>query len=74
MIITLSADEVAMAAAVAVNRGLEAIKLNRRNNHGFVGNGWTENIGIITWTRTAKGNYLGTPITPFDSLNTLAKM
>ena len=29
-----------------------------------------ENIGIITWTRTAKGNYLGTPITPFDSLNT----
>jgi len=44
MIITLSADEVAMAAAVAVNRGLEAIKLNRKNNHGFVGNGWTENI------------------------------
>jgi hypothetical protein len=29
-----------------------------------------ENIGIITWTRTAVGQYLGTPISPFDALNT----
>ncbi len=31
-----------------------------------------ENIGIITWTRTAVGQYLGTPISPFDALNTFA--
>ena len=29
-----------------------------------------ENIGIITWTRTNTGQYLGTPISPFDALNT----
>jgi hypothetical protein len=29
-----------------------------------------ENIGIITWTRTNVGQYLGTPISPFDALNT----
>jgi hypothetical protein len=29
-----------------------------------------DNIGIITWTRTAVGQYLGTPISPFDALNT----
>jgi hypothetical protein len=29
-----------------------------------------ENIGIITWTRTAVGQYLGTPISPLDALNT----
>ena len=29
-----------------------------------------DNIGDITWTRTAVGEYLGTPTTPFDSLNT----
>jgi len=30
----------------------------------------SDNIGGITWTRTNVGEYLGTPITPFDSLNT----
>lgn len=29
-----------------------------------------DNIGDITWTRTAQGEYLGTPTTPFDALNT----
>jgi hypothetical protein len=29
-----------------------------------------ENIGIITWTRTNVGQYLGTPISPLDALNT----
>ena len=29
-----------------------------------------ENIGVITWTRTSVGQYLGTPISPFDALNT----
>ena len=29
-----------------------------------------DNIGGITWTRTAVGQYLGTPVTPFDALNT----
>jgi hypothetical protein len=29
-----------------------------------------ENIGVITWTRTNTGQYLGTPISPFDALNT----
>ena len=24
------------------------------------------NVGVITWTRTAQGEYLGTPINPFD--------
>lgn len=28
------------------------------------------NLGEIRWTRTNMGEYLGTPITPFDSLNT----
>lgn len=44
MKITLSLEEVAMGAAVAVHRGIDAIKHSRKNNHGFVGNGWTENI------------------------------
>ena len=29
-----------------------------------------DNIGDITWTRIAAGEYLGTPTTPFNSLNT----
>ena len=29
-----------------------------------------DNIGVITWTRTSTGQYLGTPISPFDALNT----
>jgi len=29
-----------------------------------------DNIGAITWTRIATGEYKGTPTTPFDSLNT----
>ena len=29
-----------------------------------------DNIGAITWTRTNTGQYLGTPISPFDALNT----
>jgi hypothetical protein len=29
-----------------------------------------DNIGVITWTRTNVGQYLGTPISPFDALNT----
>jgi len=29
-----------------------------------------DNIGGITWTRTNTGQYLGTPVTPFDALNT----
>jgi hypothetical protein len=29
-----------------------------------------DNIGVITWTRTAVGQYLGTPISPLDALNT----
>lgn len=28
------------------------------------------NIGLITWTRTAAGEYLGTPTTPLDPLST----
>lgn len=44
MKITLSLEEIAMAAAVAVHRNLDAIRNNRKNNHGFQGNGWTENI------------------------------
>jgi hypothetical protein len=44
MRITLTAEEVAMAASVAVHRGIDAIIHNRQNNHGFKGNGWTENI------------------------------
>lgn len=44
MQITLSLEEIAMASAVAVHRGIDAIKHNRRNQHGFTGNGWTENI------------------------------
>lgn len=44
MKVALSVTEVAMGAAVAVYRGLEAIRRERQNNHGFVGNGWTENI------------------------------
>ena len=30
----------------------------------------SDNIGGITWTRTNVGEYLGTPITPLDALNT----
>ena len=30
----------------------------------------SDNIGGITWTRTNVGQYLGTPVTPFDALNT----
>jgi hypothetical protein len=44
MNITLSLEELAMAAAIAVHRGVDAIKHNRQNQHGFQGNGWTENI------------------------------
>lgn len=28
------------------------------------------NLGDITWTRTSAGEYLGTPVTPFDPLST----
>ena len=44
MLITLSPEEIAMGAAVAVHRGVDAIKKGRKNNHGMTGNGWTENI------------------------------
>lgn len=44
MKVTLSPEEIAMGAAVAVHRGIEAIRQERQNNHGFVGNGWGENI------------------------------
>jgi hypothetical protein len=30
----------------------------------------SNNIGLVTWTRTAAGEYLGTPTTPFDPLYT----
>jgi hypothetical protein len=30
----------------------------------------SNNIGAVTWTRTAAGEYLGTPIAPFDPLYT----
>lgn len=44
MKVTLSLEEIAMAASVAVHRGIDAIKYDRQNQHGFQGNGWTENI------------------------------
>lgn len=44
MIVTLSPEEVAMAASVAIHRGLEAIINKRQNNHGLKGNAWTESI------------------------------
>lgn len=44
MKIILSLEEIAMAASIAVHRGIDAIKHNRKNQHGFIGNGWTENI------------------------------
>jgi len=44
LVITLTPEELAMAASVAVHRGIDAIRHNRQNNHGFKGNGWTENI------------------------------
>jgi hypothetical protein len=44
MKITLSLEEITMAAAVAVHRGVDAIRHDRKNQHGFKGNGWTENI------------------------------
>jgi len=44
MRITLSLEEIAMAAAIAVHRGVDAIRHDRKNQHGFKGNGWTENI------------------------------
>ena len=28
------------------------------------------NVGVVTWTRTAQGEYLGTPETPLDALST----
>ena len=30
----------------------------------------SNNIGVVTWTRTLQGNYLGTPINAFDALYT----
>ena len=30
----------------------------------------SNNVGLVTWTRTAQGEYLGTPTTPFDPLYT----
>jgi hypothetical protein len=30
----------------------------------------SNNIGVVTWTRTLQGNYLGTPTNPFDALYT----
>lgn len=30
----------------------------------------SNNLGEIVWTRTAQGEYLGTPLVPFDALNT----
>lgn len=30
----------------------------------------SNNLGNVTWTRTAQGEYLGTPINPFDALYT----
>jgi hypothetical protein len=30
----------------------------------------SNNIGVVTWTRTASGEYLGTPIAPFDPFYT----
>ena len=30
----------------------------------------SNNIGVVTWTRTAQGEYLGTPINAFDALYT----
>ena len=27
-------------------------------------------MGVVTWTRTASGQYLGTPTTPLDPLST----
>lgn len=44
MKIILSLEEIAMAASIAVHRGIDAIRHNRKNQHGFIGNGWTENI------------------------------
>ncbi|MCC3507468.1 hypothetical protein [Microcoleus sp. PH2017_20_SFW_D_A] len=30
----------------------------------------SNNIGLVTWTRTSAGEYLGTPSSPFDALYT----
>ena len=44
MLVTLSLEEIAMGAALASHRVIDAIRLERKNNHGLIGNGWTENI------------------------------
>lgn len=55
MIVTLSPDELTMGAALATSRVIDAIKLNRENNHGFTGPGWLENIeGYLSELAVAK--------------------
>lgn len=55
---------------IATQRGAYIANLTQTGTAAPTAIELANNIGVVTWTRTAAGEYLGTPTTPLDALST----
>lgn len=55
---------------IATNRGAYIANLTQTGTGAPEAMILASNLGVVTWTRTGQGQYLGTPVTPFDFQST----
>jgi hypothetical protein len=55
---------------IATQRGAYIANLTQTGTNAPDALELANNVGVVTWTRTNDGEYLGTPTTPFDALTT----
>lgn len=55
---------------ITTNRGAYIANLTQTGTNAPEALELASNVGLVTWTRTGQGQYLGTPVTPFDFQST----
>jgi hypothetical protein len=55
---------------IATNRGAYIANLTQKGTNAPEALELANNLDVVTWTRTGQGQYLGTPVTPFDFQST----
>lgn len=55
---------------IATNRGAYIANLTQTGTNAPEALELANNLDVVTWTRTGQGQYLGTPVTPFDFQST----
>lgn len=55
---------------IATNRGAYIANLTQTGTNAPEALELANNLGVVTWTRTGQGQYLGTPVIPFDFQST----